>query len=266
MQTRHFALRHYPFKDAPEPGDLFPARGQLEAEARLGHLIEMRGIGLLTGEAGCGKTTVCRKVCEGLHSGLFKVAYISLTTGSILDLYNLIAAELGLERATSRHGAWRAIRADVSRRLGETRQLSLLVIDEAHLLHNELLEELRLLTNFRMDSERRLVLLLTGLTELRRRLTMAVHESLAQRIVVRCHLPGLERDEAEAYVAHRMRLAGADVPLFEKNAIEAIFDLARGVPRKVDTFAHHALHAAAVDKARQVTLEHVHQAREDLEP
>ena len=190
-------------------------RGQLEAKARLGHLIEMRGIGLLTGEAGCGKTTVCRKVCEGLHSGLFKVSYISLTTGasSTSTTSSLPNSASSAPPRAMAPGAPSAptCRAGSRRRVNSRSSSSTRPTSRA--------------ANAALSS-------LTGLTELRRRLTMAVHDSLAQRIVVRCYLPGL----------------------------------ARGVPRKVDTFAHHALHAAAVDKARQVTIEHVHQAREDLEP
>ena len=93
----------------------------------------------------------------------------------------------------SRATAYRAIRAEITRLVCEARQLPVLVIDEAQHLRNDVLEDLRLLTNFAMDAEHRLCLLLVGLTELRRRLAMAVHESLTQRLVVRHHLPGLER-------------------------------------------------------------------------
>ena len=82
----------------------------------------------------------------------------------------------------------------------EAKQLPILVIDEAQHLRNDVLEDLRLLTNFAMDSENRLCLLLVGLTELRRRLAMAVHESLSQRLIVRHHLNGLDRDELDHYL------------------------------------------------------------------
>ena len=87
--------------------------------------------------------------------------------------------------------------------MGTGKQLPILVIDEAQHLRNDVLEDLRLLTNFAMDSENRLCLLLVGLTELRRRLAMAVHESLSQRLVVRHHLNGLDRDELDHYLIHR---------------------------------------------------------------
>ena len=89
------------------------------------------------------------------------------------------------------------------------------------------------MTNFAMDLEQRLCLILVGLTELRRRLAMATHESLTQRLVVRHHLAGLDRDEVDAYVRHRLRLAGCELPLFEAPAVEALFQSARGLPRQI---------------------------------
>jgi general secretion pathway protein A len=130
------------------------------------------------------------------------------------------------------------------------------------------LEDLRLLTNYQMDSDHRFCLLLVGLTELRRPLSMAVHESLAQRIGVRYHLAGLEREELPEYLPHRLRLrlAGCELPLFEPAAIEALFQATQGMPRKLNRLAHYALTSAAIEKARTVSTEHVQAAREEVAP
>src|SRR5574342_739013 len=114
MYLAHFGFTHYPFDRALQPDELFASSVACEANARLNHLVELRGIGLITGEVGSGKTTLCRQLCAALHP------------------------------------------------------------------RNDVLEDLRLLTNYAMDAERRLCLLLVGLPELRRRLSMAVHESLTQ--------------------------------------------------------------------------------------
>jgi general secretion pathway protein A len=89
---------------------------------------------------------------------------------------------------------------------------------------------------------------------------MAVYEALSQRIVVRYHFAGLTRDELTSYLAHRLRLAGTELPLFEPAAIEAIFQATGGLPRKVNLLAHHALMAAALPRAKAVTAEHVQAA------
>ena len=264
MYLRHFAFTRMPFETPAEADELFESNASREAEARLGHLIELRGIGLPAGEAGSGKTTVCRHLTAQLHPGLHRVHYVSLTTGSVLDMYRSLAWELGLPAEHSRAAAHNAIRAEVSRLAAEARQLPVLVVDEAHHLRNDVLEDLRLLTNFNMDSESRMCLILVGLTELRRRLAMAVHESLSQRLVVRHHLTGLERGELDGHLAHRLRLAGCELPLFEPPAAEALFQGARGLPRQVNRIAHYALSAAALDKARAVNETHVQHALDEL--
>ena len=266
MYKQHFALKHYPFQRTLYADELFEAEAQGEARARIRHLLDLRGIGLLTGEAGSGKTTVCRQVAAGLHTGLFRVCYVSLSTGSVLDTYNVIASEFGLPAFTGRATAYRAIRTEVSRMVAESKQLPVLVFDEAHHLRNELLEELRLLTNYRMDAEKRLCLLLVGLTELCRRLAMSAHESLARRIVARCHLGGLRQHEVEAYLGHRLRLAGATVALFEPGAVEAVALASNGIPRRIDRIAHHALVAAAGDQARSGDIQHVEAGCHEVGP
>ncbi len=164
---------------------MFAASSLGESEARRKHLLELRGIGLVTGQAGSGNTTVCRKVAAALHPGLYPVFYASLSTGNVMDMYKSIGWELGLPTERNRAAAFRVIRSEVTRLPLEAKQRPALMVDEAHHLRNEVLEDLRLLTNYQIDAESRLCLLLVGPTELRRRLVMAVHESLAQRIVRR---------------------------------------------------------------------------------
>ena len=263
MYKPHFGLARYPFEPSIAADELFPGRAQAEAEARIRHLVDLRGIGLLTGEPGSGKSTVCRKAVGRLHGGRFAVRYVSLTTGSVTDIYGAIAHAFGLEPGQRRARAFGALRAEVSRLVREAGKLPVLVVDEAHHLRNPLLEELRLLTNYEMDSENRLCLLLVGQTGLRRRLGMAVHESLRQRLVVRCQLGGLERDEVDGYLRHRLRLAGVATQLFDENAVEAVALAGAGLPRRIDRIAHLSLHAAALGKRRSVSAEDVETAAKE---
>jgi len=265
MYLTHFALTHYPFERALQPDELFASSAAREAQARLQHLVELRGIGLITGEVGSGKTTVCRQLAAALHPGLHKLFYVTLSTGNVMDMYKAIAWQLGLPIERNRAAAYRAIHTEVCRLALELRIHPVLVVDEAQHLRNDVLEDLRLLTSYAMDSEPRLCLLLVGLTELRRRLSMAVHESLAQRIVVRYHLSGLAREELAGYVAHRLQLAGTTLPLFEAGALEALYQATHGLPRKVNSIAHYALSAAALAKLRQVSAEHVQCAVEEVQ-
>lgn len=260
MYRTHFGLSRHPFaKDLP-PDELFVSQANKELKVRLGHLIDLRGIGLVTGDSGSGKTTVCRAVATVLHCGLHRVFYIPNSTGNVMDLYKSIAWELGLPTERSRAALYRAIRTEILRLCNESNLRPLLFVDEAHHLRSDVLEELRLLTNYEMDSQNRLCLIFIGHPELRRRIGMAVHEALNQRIIVRHHLMGLTRDELPAYLTHLLRRAGTEMPLFEPAALEAIYHATAGVPRRINSIAHHALNAAAIARATVVTSEHIQAA------
>ena len=264
MYRKHFALTRHPFAKNLAGEDLFVSTAVTELEVRLRHLLDLRGIGLVTGEPGGGKTTVCRKVVASLHSGLYRSFYVSLSTGNVMDVYKLIAWELGLPTERSRAALYSVIRGEVTRLCVETKVRPTLIVDDAHYLRSEVLEELRFLTSYEMDSENRLCLLLVGQAELRRRVSMAVHEALSQRIVVRHHMGGLTRDELPQYLGHLLRLAGTELPIFEPPALEAIFHATGGLPRKVNSLAHHSLIAAALAKKQIVTAEHVQAAAPEV--
>jgi len=264
MYGPHFGLSRAPFTNELDADAVFASAAARELETRLGHLLEMRGIGLVTGEPGSGKTTVVRKVAEALHPGMWRVVYVPLSTGNVMDLYKTVAWELGLPVERSRAALYRQIRSEVTRLSLDARIRPLLVVDEAHHLRSDVLEDLRLLTNYRMDSDNRLCLLLVGQAELRRRLSMSAHEALEQRIVVRYHLGGLARDELAPYLAHRLALAGTELPLFSPDAEEALFTASQGLPRRINLLAHHTLLAAALDKKKAASSAHVEAALQEL--
>jgi len=264
MYRKHFALTRHPFDKNLAPEDLFETQALAELTVRLKHLLDMRGIGLVTGESGSGKTTAARRLVAELNTGLYRVLYVSLTTGNVMDLYKTIAWELGLPTERNRAALFYRIRSEVSRLCSENRLRPVLIVDEAHHLRTDVLEDLRLLTNYAMDSDNRLCIILIGHPELRRRLAMAALEALAQRIVVRAHMRGLTRDEVDGYLTHGLALAGLEYPLFEASAVEAIFQATGALPRRINLLAHHALIAAAIDKAKIVTTEHIQAALTDL--
>lgn len=264
MYRKHFALTRHPFDKDLATDDLFETAALSELTVRLSHLLDMRGIGLVTGESGSGKTTACRRLVAGLNTGLYRVLYVSLTTGNVMDLYKTIAWELGLPTERNRAALFRQIRSEVSRLCAENRLRPVLIVDEAHHLRTDVLEDLRLLTNYAMDSENRLCVVLVGHPGLRRRLNMAALDALAQRVVVRAHVRGIAREELAPYLEHRLRLAGCELPLFEPPTVEAIFQASNALPRRVNLLAHHALFAAAIARAKSITTEHIQAALQEV--
>lgn len=263
MYRQTFGLTCHPFEKDLESDKLFGSQAAKELEARLNYLLQLRGMGLITGEVGSGKTSICRKVATSLNTGLHKVFYVPLTTGNVTDIYKSIAWEMGLTTERSLAALYRSIRLEVNRLCQELKIRPVLIIDEAQYLRNDVLENLRLLTNYEMDSQNRLCMIFVGQAELRRRLSLSVHEPLAQRLVVRYHLSGLAREELQPYLKHRLEMAGTQMDLFEQPALEAIFQATSGLPRKVNLLAHLSLNIAAIAQAQSVTAEHIQTAMEE---
>lgn len=132
-----------------------------------------------------------------------------------------------------------------------------LILDEAHLLQTGPLEELRLLTNFKMDSYDPFILILAGQSDLRRLLEFAVMEPFNQRIAMRYHLPPLSLKETKDYVTHHLKLAGAAEPLLDPQALEAVHEVTFGIPRKIGAAVEQGLTYALFDQKRSVTAEMV---------
>ena len=234
-----------------------------ELHARLRFLVEHRALGLLTGEPGCGKSTALRRLRDELHPEQVQLIYVSDTHGTPRDLCALIALELGIVPAFSRVRMLRDVQNEIRRRAEERSLQVLLLVDEAQSLRNDVLALIPQLRNFSWDRRPPLAVLLAGQTGLRQKLRLAHLEPLAQRITVRYHLRGLDREQTEAYLLHRLKLAGVDRPLFASEAVEALHTNTVGVMRKIDGLAHDALALASTLGENVVDAEHVHRAAQE---
>ena len=132
MYRKHFALTRHPFGQEIAADDLFPSASSRELDVRLAHLLDLRGIGLITGDSGSGKTCAARRVLTQLHTGLYRVLYVSLSTGNVMDLFKTISWEMGLSVERSRAALYRQIKTEVSRLCADARTRPILVVDEAH--------------------------------------------------------------------------------------------------------------------------------------
>jgi general secretion pathway protein A len=252
MVEAFFGFKKAPFGDSPDAKQLFPSQAWNQAKARLQFLADHHGAGLLTGEVGSGKSTAARCFTAALNPNLYKILYLHWTPGSTLDLLRQLALELDLEPAHYRGDLVRQISGAIVRLNQSKKQHPILICDEAQLLCHSALEQLPLLLNFDMDSSRYPTLLLVGQPLRRRTLSLQMHEPLRQRIAVQYHLEGLSREELDAYLAHQLKAAGVTQPLFDDTARQALYQVTKGILRKVNKLALTALRLAASRKESTV--------------
>lgn len=220
-----------------------------ELESELEELLLDGGSGLLTGEMGIGKTTAVRHYLGGLEERSCQLGYHGSSRHSTSVLEGLVEA-LGVAPARVRAGLLRQLSQLAARTWHEQRKKTLLVIDDAHLLEDSLLEDLRLLTNFDMDATDPIVLLLIGHPSLRMRLRRPVHLALLDRLRMQYRLEGLSRQETAQYLDHHLRQAGGNPDIFTADAKDAIFDYSQGIPRRINALALQTLKKGAARKSK----------------
>lgn len=252
-----FGLKRFPFDKNIKPADLFPTDPLKECLARLDYIKRRGGILLLTGDPGVGKTLAMRRFVDALNENLFKPFYTPLSTLSRADLLYHINRLLGLTPRLSKSAIYNQIQQTLLESKQQAGKTILLIIDEAHLLQTGPLEELRLLTNFKMDSYDPFILILCGQSDLRRIMDFAVMEPFNQRIAIRFHMPGLNPEETKNYVLHHLKLAGAQEPLLNDQALLAVHEVSFGIPRKIGAVTEAALTYAMFDQKRTVSPEMV---------
>lgn len=220
------------------------------------------GIGIVTGEMGMGKTTAVRFFLETLEERACHMAYQGSSRHSAGVLQGLVE---GLGVAPARHcsALLRQISQRVARSYAEERRKTMLVIDDAQLLEDSLLEDLRLLTNFELDAQEPLVLVLVGHPALRARLRLPVHLALWDRVRMHYRLEGLSLQETFDYIDCHLRSAGARAEIFTPEAKQALFDHAQGIPRRINTLALAALKKSARSKVSPIDAAFITQPSKD---
>jgi type II secretory pathway predicted ATPase ExeA len=241
MYEGFYGFSERPFSKTPDPRFLFASRMHGEALARLIYAVEERDLILLTGEIGCGKTTLSRALMDELDEGYKVILFINprLTP---LEFLRGVALRLGVEDpAKFKTDLLEQIGAELYR-LFEEGICPVLVIDEAQLVpHKETFDEIRLLTNFQLDDRNLMSIVLMGQPELRKRLAHRVYEPLRQRIGMQYNLHPLTLGETAEYLDYRLCVAGGQPGLFLKGAVERIYQYSGGIPRKINHAASLAL-------------------------
>ena len=266
MYLQYYNLREPPFNITPDPRFLFFSSKHQEA---FNHLLfgvrERKGFVELTGEVGAGKTTICRKLLEELGPR-YKTALILNPCLTSYQLLKTIALELGLKaRGIDRVAYLEALNAFILKEVNEGNDV-VLIIDEAQNLSDELLEQVRLLSNLETDRQKLMQIILMGQPELRRMLQQPELRQLRQRITVRYHLQPLDLAETAGYINHRLSMAGANgTPRFDDGAIELIHKYSGGIPRLINAACDKTLLAGFVAQTGLMTKQLADLAIEELD-
>ena len=250
-----FGLKRFPFDKSIKARDALDTEPLKESMARLEYIKRRGGIFLLTGDPGVGKTLALRRYVDGLNENLFKTYDTPLSTLSRSDLLYHFNRLLGLPPRLSKSAVYGQIQKALLESKEQLGKTIIIIIDEAHLLQTGPLEELRLLTNFKMDSYDPFILLLSGQSDLKRVMDFAVMEPFNQRIAIRYHMPGLSPEETQHYVTHHLKLAGASEPIFDEKALDAVHEVSFGIPRKIGAVTEQALTYAMFDQKRTVNAD-----------
>jgi general secretion pathway protein A len=261
-----YGLTEAPFDITPNPRFLFYSAKHREAFNHLLYGIrERKGFVQLTGEVGAGKTTLCRAALEQLDQH-YTTALILNPVMSAEELMRAIGFEYGLPVSGLDKLTTLAVINNFLLHQVENGKDTVLIIDEAQDLTDDLLEQVRLLSNLETDNRKLLQIVLMGQPELRDRLNNPKLRQLRQRITVRFHLPPLSTDEMGKYIRHRLKTSGANgLPYFTKPALWRVQRYSGGIPRLINAVCDKALLAGFVRQTGKINFGIVGQAIRELE-
>ncbi|HEY0826846.1 MAG TPA: AAA family ATPase [Bacilli bacterium] len=257
MIRSFFGWERIPFTKEIETRHLHRSDRFEECVARLQYMVMTRSIGCVTGEIGCGKSTAIRALKDRLDANKYRFIYLSDANLKPRDFYRELLHHFGLAPKFLRGDAKRQFQHLVWDLYENQQKIAVICVDEAHLLSGDMLQEIRFLTNFEMDSVSPLALLLIGQSELQATLQLRVFKPITQRMNVRFHLETLSLPDTRGYIEHQLEVAGSTHPVFTTEAMDAIYAHTRGISREINNVCTACLLDTVLRKDKLIDAIHV---------
>lgn len=236
-----YILTNTPFTRDIPTAELYASVSMEEILGRLEHAAKRQLFAVMTGDCGTGKTTIVRKLNDTLNPSEFMLLYLADSKLTPRHFYKGLLEQLGCEAKFYRGDAKRQLHREIELMKAVHRIQPVVVIDEAHLLDKEMLEEVRFLLNFRMDSLSPMALILVGQNELWDRLKLQTYSAIRQRIDLQCRLVHLDRAQVGEYIKRHLNYAGAEQEIFSDAAVDALYRFSSGAARLVNKACTHCL-------------------------
>ena len=257
----YHGCKRKPFDKGIRSEDALDTEPSKECAARLRFIKHRGGIMLLVGDPGVGKTLELRRFVSELNENIYRPIYTPLSTLKGADLLRHLNERMGLATRASKAASYVQIQREILDSKEQKGRTVILIIDEAHLLRTSTLQELRLMTNFKMDSFDPFILILAGQIELRKIMNLGVMEAFSQRIALRHTMPPLSPNETIEYVEKQMKIAGAPDPIFTPDALAAIYEVSFGIPRRIGIAAEMALTLAMLEGKKSIDADMILKAK-----
>ena len=243
-----YGFKHTPFSRTIPTDKLYKGNDSDELIDRLKWAAKQQLFAVMTGDSGTGKTTTLRRFRDELQNSKYQVLYISDSKMTPRTFYKESLKQLGFESKSLRSEAKRQLHKEIEVMKGIHQFLPVVIVDEAHLLDREMLEEVRFLLNYNMDSESPMALILAGQTELWEKLKLQSYAAIRQRIDVQCSIGHMDRSQTGDYIKAHFNYAGCDKEIFSDNAIDDIFQFSSGIPRLINKACSSSLIYGAQNK------------------
>jgi general secretion pathway protein A len=264
MLKAFYNFKVLPFGKNISSEDIFPSTASKELFLRLEYMKQNRGLMMVTGMPGTGKTVHLRAFVEKLNPNLYKSFYLPLATVNTMDFYRQLAISLAGQAPWRKAELFGVIQHAIKDYVSNNKKLPIIIFDEAHLLKHDNFYELQIISNFDMDSQDPVLFIMAGQPHLREKILNPIHQSFNQRITLKFHLDSLSKEDTCNYINHHLAIVGKKEPLFDQSAIDAIYKNSSGTPRIINALAIKCLTLGALERKNILTQEEVYRASKEL--